>query len=232
MRPSLNSIFAVGLALVAGYFFYTCAAGQFNFFTRHVAYQRERARGKIQITELNYLIPPFAPMAAFGRGEGRLDADQWKQYLEYFKKIAELMPQRWDVYVFLGYCFYDLGQKEQAAACFEKAAQLNPQCFWAYYNIALMAAKEGNCSVAAAGFARALNVPILETAKAMFTSKLYVDLQRDSVGFDQSFVEERLKAAYLNAYQLGALAGRCAQGASKEREDLRARASGAPLQIF
>ena len=227
MRPSLNKIFVWGTAVLAGYFFYTCAAGQSNFFTRHVDHQRGRAKARIQITQLNYLIPSFAPLAAFGQGQGAARSIDWDRYVDYYEKVAELMPRRSDVYVFLGYCYFYRGQKEQAIVSFEKAVLLDPRSFWAYYNIAVMTAQDGNCQTAAAAFGRAMDVPVQETAKLMYTSKLYTDLGLGGANPAQ-FIEQHLKAAYLNAYQLGASAARCGQGAA----DLRTLALNARVQIF
>ena len=115
---------------------------------------------------------------------------------------------------------------------FEKAVLLNPRSFWAYYDLGLMAARDGDCRAAAAGLARALDLPPQETLRSMFASKLYLDLGRswDDLG---KALEQRLKAAYVNAYRLGGLASSCSQaGTPNASKDLQAAASNVQIQIF
>ena len=233
MKPRLNNIFALCCALAAGYFFYTYAAGRDNFFTRHVQYQREHAQAKIKLIQLNYLIPSFKNMADFARGENAPADIDWNQYIPYFEKVAELMPQRWDVYVFLGHCYYHQKRKDLATVSFQKAVLLNPPSFWAYYDLGVLAAQEGNCPAAAAGLAQALAISPQAAAQSMYASKLYLDVRAAAADFDR-LAEQHLKEGYLSAYRLGTLAARCAQGTADARQlqDLRALALDAPVQVF
>ncbi|MBI4308968.1 MAG: tetratricopeptide repeat protein [Candidatus Omnitrophica bacterium] len=231
MRPRLNKIFIPAAVLAAGYLFYACAAGKPNFFTRHVQYQRERAKAKIRLIELNYLIPSYKSMTAFARGEAGSASVEWDKYMAYYQKVAELMPRRADVYVFLGYCYYYQNQPAQAALFFEKALMLDPNFFWAYYDLGLMAAQEGDCPVAAGVFSRGLNIGPQQAVRSMLASKLYLDIRAETADFNQVF-ERHLKAAYGNAAHLGALAAQCGHGDARAGQDLRAQALKAQIQVF
>ena len=108
-----------------------------------------------------------------------------------------------------------------------------PQSFWAYYDLGLMALQEDNCPAAAAALAWALNIPVQAAAGEIYASKLYLDARGDAPDFDR-MLQEHLKAAYLDAYQLVGLADRCAKGGldERQRQETRAAAARASVWIF
>ncbi len=229
MRLWINKISLLALALGI-YFLYAHLSGRPNIVSDHIATERARAKAKINIIELNFLIPSFKELAAFGRREIPPAAVNWAAYVAYFEKIVELMPERFDAHVFLGPCYFYQGRKDLALRAFQEAVRLNPGFFWSTYNLGVLGAQGGNCPLAAEAFALALKVPLSETLQNMRASKLYVDLSRDAGDFG-SLVEQDLKAAYANAVPLMALAEQC-RGDSKWQNPLVTLASGIQIQVF
>lgn len=218
MQPRLNTIFLGALVLSAAYFFYSALTGRDNFFTRHVHIQKKQAVDKIGITELNYLIPEFKELLNFAKGEMVREAVDWNKLTVYFEKIAELMPQRYDVYLFLGYCYFYQGKKDQAWQSFNKAVALNDQSFWGYYNMGILAMQQGNAQAASGLMAQAMKIPPQQTAQEMLASKLYLDIFRAEVHFDQMLGQDLAKA-YVTA-------------ASLNERPVQGLAHGVQIQIF
>ena len=82
-------------------------------------------------------------------------AGKLRQAEHILKKIVKVRPD-FDAYLYLGNILQDMGQREEAIICYEKAIGLNPEFAGTYYNIAAIMQEEGRLDEAIAYYRKVL----------------------------------------------------------------------------
>jgi len=146
---------------------------------------QNRLKAGAQTTTLNQLIPDFSHLRAVAPEATTPQKENFEQSLKYYQKITEYYPSIPEAYVFLGFCQAALGDDTHALSSNQKALTLNPNLFYAYYNLGILYQREGNDKKAAQMFQLALRIPPSLTQKILLSSK----------------IPAKIKAAYTDAYE-------------------------------
>ena len=125
----------------------------------------------------------------------------FQDYLHYYRKVAEYIPNRDDAFGLSGFCYYYLGQEYQAKKAYKKALEINKYFFWHYYNLAVIHFKNGQYEEVAALLKKALDIKPKMAVMVMLTSKIYNDIfgSVESLGDKPT---ESLGAGYADARRM------------------------------
>ena len=104
----------------------------------------EKVQEKSRVKLLNDLMPDFGYLLSYQNQEAEFDQGWFNKYLNYYKKVDEFIPGQPDIYAMLAYCYYQLGDVDNAMAYYQKAAALFPQNFWFQYNLGVLYYKQGD----------------------------------------------------------------------------------------
>lgn len=74
----------------------------------------------------------------FQRGCNQLDRGEYEQASKSFMSVLRLDPTHYEALTGLGRCFNDMGRREEARECFEKALEIKPDYAQARLNRDLM----------------------------------------------------------------------------------------------
>lgn len=74
---------------------------------------------------------------AFHRAINHLDRNDYEQAARAFKSVVRLDSQHYKALTGLGRCLMELGAREEARKCFEKALEINPDYAQARINLEL-----------------------------------------------------------------------------------------------
>jgi len=130
---------------------------------------------KARTMTLNGLLPKsFNYLLAFAEKKEDFDAARFQEYFEYYRKVAEYMPQRADAYAMLGYCYYHMNRPVEAIVAFQKAADLNPQFSGFHYNLGVIYYKLGGYGQAIESLKKMTGLnPVADVAYIQSSREIY-----------------------------------------------------------
>jgi len=168
-----------------------------------------------KLRTLNRLMPPLSQFVMNDIKGQSLAALPIDKYLFYYDKVSDYLPKNADAYYMKGYCYTQKGHLSQAQKSFQQSIDLNPQFFWAYYNLGMVSLKLGQWDTAIESFHKALSTKPEITVKIMLTSKVFQQLlvQIDQPG---KILSINLKTAYKDCYQLILLSNTLKKAAEKQ----------------
>jgi tetratricopeptide (TPR) repeat protein len=144
---------------------------------------RQEVDSRYAINMLNFNMPgTYLPLAeALAQGKP-IDAN----YQTYYELTAEFLPQDFASHYLLALCYHSRGQAEQAAQSYRKSLTLNPNFFWAYYNLGLLYWQGGQPADARRIWGAALSGSPEVTIKSLTTTRLLGDCLKDLLpkGYD------------------------------------------------
>jgi len=170
-----------------------------NPLTTSLMTQQQKVKAKARAITLNHHKPSFEDFVAYRVAHGQVGIS--RNYVIYYERLAEYMPQKAEAHALLGFCYYHTGKHEEAKAAFIRAIQLNPDFFWTPFNLGVIYFYQDRYQEAAVMLRRALALKPEATLKTIFSSKIYGEIIRSAQNFDYA-VEENLKAGYRDAYLL------------------------------
>lgn len=88
----------------------------------------------------------------------QLDQGQVREALAYLRETNRSTPNNFSVWLVLGNCHAALGQKAEAAACYDLGISLWPKSHWAYFNRGLLHLEHGAYEIAVADFDQVLKL--------------------------------------------------------------------------
>lgn len=187
MMPKIKLILqaVVTLALAAAFGSYVClnfsAVKQSlsgNFLIKGLEVQREHVKQKAMAATINHYRPDLSQWRTFIQKGERPDTRFLQYSAEYYEVIGRYAPDLAEARHLLAVCRYLLGQKEQALAEEQKAVELQPRYFWAWYNLGIMEYHNGRFGEAAEAFKRALNLRPELAGRVIATSRVFLEVAR------------------------------------------------------
>lgn len=183
-------------------FFYIVAGSAVTLYVKD-----HQALGIAKLRALNRYMPPLATLVASNRSGPGLDPEYLDEAEFYYRKVTDYLPDNPNGYFMLGYCLARQDRDAPAAAAFTRSAVLNPQYFWAHYNLGIMRLRMGEFEKAEEAFRAALAVDPATTVKVIFASKVFQQLLPE-IGDPQAVILPGLKAGYLDCRRWIAVIGR------------------------
>ncbi len=181
--------------------------------------ERDEIKGRARMTVLNHAIPPAGYLAQIldhPPSFKREVVSGYNGYLDYYKKVIEYFPNNADAYAMMGFCYYYLGEFQNAISWYQKAVYLNPQFFWNYYNLGVLYFHQGQYARAVGEFKKALSLKWEGTVKIIYLSKVYQQIFSSyEKGYD---VQKELKKGYYKCSLLMALGYICLSGQKSSSE--------------
>ncbi len=142
----------------------------------------------------NYMPAAYEPLVEFIESHGQKNNGQIRsQYVEYYEKVVEFVPDQADAYALLGFCYYYLGETQKAVSAYQRAMFLNPRFFWSAYSLGVIYFKSKEYVSALAAFKSALAASPETTLATLRYSQVYRPLIR--------IVEPQLPMRLQNGYQ-------------------------------
>lgn len=127
---------------------------------------------------LSRLTPPIDYFTEFVNKQDHYDPYKLMYCVNYHQAVAQFFTiQRAEAYGMLGFCYERLGQSSQAVNAYQKAIALNPDYFWPYFNLGIMAYKQSQYTQAANYFHQALGLEPIKTIVLLSRSKVYNDVR-------------------------------------------------------
>ena len=176
----------------------------------HIQKERAQVKRKAILATLDFMHPDFKDLAGFAAGLAPLDTQRWPEFIQYYNLVIKAMPEMAEARLLEGYCQWQNQNKEKSLESLSKAAQLNPNLFWAYYDLGILFLKQGQYSQAAVILNFAVHIPPRACVQSMFSSKIYLDLFAP-LQLSAPQIVARLNQGYLNALRLLALSADLAQ---------------------
>ena len=153
---------------------------------------------------LSFDEPSFEYLRKFIQGEAQ-ELAGLEKYKNYYEKADKIFPDVADIQGTLGFCYYQLNQKEKALTAYKKATQLNPNSFWYQYNLGVIYFKNGLYDKTIELFQKALAANLRENIQMIFASNVNQQIFWPDPHFYHYPVELNLKEGYHNGYLLWAL---------------------------
>ena len=107
------------------------------------------------------------------------DPAQIPRYLRYYRFIFLFTALKADAQAMMGFCYAQTGQWAKAGEAYQKALKLNPDLFWAYYNLALVNAHQGQYLQARESLQKASGLDFRRVLEHILASKIYMDIAAD-----------------------------------------------------
>jgi len=155
------------------------------------------------VRTLNAVMPSsYEGLLEISQKMEKVDQQPLKEYFQYYKEIVRFHPDMAEGYGMLGFCYYHLGDHQNAISSYEKAIELHPDFFWYYYNLGIIHFKEGAYEKAIEMFKKGMDTPPESALHFIFNSKLiYMPIVKVYLERGVSAVEQ-LKAGYKECPQL------------------------------
>ncbi len=131
------------------------------------------------------------------------DTNKVHAYVDYFEHLLADFPNLWDAYGILGYCYHYLHDDAKAKQYLKTAIQNYPDCFWNYYNLAVILINEGQYAQASDILKRGLSVAPVTTLKRLFTSpRVYLPLLEPDEKRALSYTFRHIQETYHSVFIL------------------------------
>ncbi|GEM_PF-1055406 len=164
--------------------------------------ERNQVKAKAQLVTLNHYLPSFDYLADFASGKTERIEDKFSESIYYYKKVIEYLPPfQADAYGMIGFCQYQLGERQQAVSAFEKAIELNPLFFWFYHNLGVIHFINEDYQKAADALQKAVALPAQITLKIISSSKIYLDILREMTA-EQYNPTQQWKVSQRDCYEV------------------------------
>lgn len=92
--------------------------------------------------ELNEIMPSFGYLDTYDERQGPFDPERLEEYIHYYTKVNEFLPNEADVLSLLGYCYYYKNDIPRSVSYYQKAIKKNDHIFWFYYNLGVIYYKQ------------------------------------------------------------------------------------------
>jgi len=129
-------------------------------------------------------------------------AEHYISYVNFYRSVADLFPERADAWNALGFLYYVQGDVKKSLSIYNKAIQINPDIFWVHYNKGLLNYIKGNQKETIVNLEKALRVDLKKTLEHISHSKIiYLSIILSDINFGHK-TRERLFKGYSDAYRL------------------------------
>lgn len=153
-----------------------------------------------RLRSLNRLMPLFDDLAGVVSQGRTLKKEQWKEYIDYYKKVAELIPEDAGPYFFLGFCRAQIGEEKGVIKYFRSAAEKASRIFWFDYNLGMALYNDGQYEEAISWLEKTIadrpQFMRLYMRRSTLFRQVIVEANKQDYNIRKSF-DDALKNAYL-----------------------------------
>jgi len=149
---------------------------------------------------LSRLRPSYEYIKKYERNEVTYDAEVFKEYEYYYRKVVEFMPDRSDALGLLGYIAYQQGQVVRSLEYYKEAMQIHPQLFNFLYNAGVVLFRTKNYQSASEFLKEAVKRDVDSNVYLTSVSVVYLPLFTELNDL-KGFIVGRFRRAYTNAYK-------------------------------
>lgn len=128
------------------------------------------------------------------------DRDELREYLFFYQKAVEYMPDSAAANSLLGVCYYKLGDVKNAEIALRRAIQLKGDVFWFYHNLAVLYYSEKEYHKAVIVLKKALGQSANQNLKFLELAKRFYHPIIKASGLKAHNVRLRLKDGYRDCY--------------------------------
>lgn len=174
-----------------------------NPFISYMLKERAWVKGRAAAITLNDLMPKsYDDLIAFQQEGGQeKEKHSLNQYLIYYQKVVEYLPQSAVAYGTLGFCYFHQGDYDKSMVFYQKAVALAPYFFWFHYNLGALHFAKGNYEEATRSFQTALKTDFETSLQFFYRSKIYTDFFRGHEDFNNT-LSEGLKMGYRQSQRM------------------------------
>ncbi len=150
---------------------------------------------------MNRFGPQVNYFKDFAEFHEHYDPIKLSQCIHYFQRVVDNYPfERFAAYSMLGFCQELSGNSRKALRAYQSALSINPNDFWAYYNLGVIQYKEGNYSQAFDSFKHSLETDLKQNLYTLYRSKVYTDVRLSDPEFVNYDYVKGLEEGRLSAY--------------------------------
>jgi len=154
-----------------------------------------------QMATLSRLRPNYEYIKKYERKEVAYDAEVFKEYEYYYRKVVEFMPDRSDALGLLGYITFQQGRIDRSLEYYKEAIQIHPQLFNFLYNAGVLLFKTKNYAAASEFLKESVKRDVDRNVYLTSISVVYLPLFSD-LNHLKRFIIGRFRQAYTNAYKV------------------------------
>ena len=180
--------------------------------------QREKALHKAQIITLNHSIPDFTSLVNFLHSSRQADSVA-REYLNYYQMVSNTFPDLADGYAVLGLLYFYMEDETRAIDHLQTAVKLNPNSFYAHYNLGLLYLKKARYQEAADALTKAMGCDPKKVIETIYSSRIYVQLIGAMTESQKKNVAN-LQNDYKTAFKYLAIAKYCLDKNITQKTDL------------
>jgi len=127
---------------------------------------------------MSRLTPPMDYFAEFVDKEEPYDAFKLMNCVNYHKAVTQFFGfQKAEGFGMLGFCYERLGRQSQAIESYQQSIAVNADYFWPYYDLGVIAYRQGQYAKAGDYFKRAIEQNPIKTIFLLSRSKVYSDVK-------------------------------------------------------
>lgn len=151
----LNAALSAGIFISGAYALIISLYILNNLIFNHRIIDLQKIKAKAELRRVHLAMPSLVILARMQKEPDRIPL-RLQEYADYFGAIPGYIENKDDAYAWQGYCYFLLGQPDQAYQSYQKAIRLNPRFFWHHHNQGIVFFKNREYTKAAAAFKNAL----------------------------------------------------------------------------
>jgi len=164
--------------------------------------QREKVQQKARAVTLNHFMPAsYDYLIALADGTAEPEENKFNQYVIYYKKVTEYLPNMPEAYALLGFCYDQLGRQALAIEHYQRALNLNPRIMHYYLNLAILFLEKGEVMTAKTLLEKSTQAALDDTLRFESTSRVYLPFFQEGEGFSSNVIQQARKN-YRKAFRL------------------------------
>jgi len=156
-----------------------------------------------QVNRMNRFKPRFVYLLKVATNQIEAEPKQIIRFIKYYELLLKNFPEQSGAYDYLGFCYYWIGDDDQAIANYQKALNRKPNSFWSAYNIGLIHYKNERYKEATEILKVALDIKLIDAFKVVRFSKVYQQVMRLIDVTDEQISTEITWGTYRALFYLG-----------------------------
>ena len=139
---------------------------------------------------INQLTPAIDYFSEFIDKDDHYDRFKLVDCVNYHKAVGYFFSfQKAEALGMEGFCSERLGKTKDAIESYQQSIALNPDYFWPYYNLGVIAYRQAQYAKAADYFHQALELDPRKTIVLLFNSKVYNDVKLSDPGRNYDYLQ-------------------------------------------
>jgi len=153
--------------------------------------QREKVQQKARAVTLNHFMPAsYEYLLGLADGTVEPEENKFNQYVIYYKKVTEYLPNMPEAYALLGFCYAQLGRQVLAIEHYQRALDLNPRVMHYYLNLGILFLEKGEVLTAKTLLEKGAQASLDDTLRFESTSRIYFPFIQEGEAFTQNVIQQ------------------------------------------